>query len=219
MFLTRFELNTARRGARNLLASPHRLHAAVLAAFPTDHRAPTPAGRILWRLDQRSRQTLLYIVSPHQPDLTHLVEAAGWPVTQTWHTRPYSPLLDRLTAGQQWAFRLAANPVHSRATSPGTRSKRYGHITITQQTHWLLDRTHRSGFTVPATTDNEPDVVVYARRTWRFHRNGHTVTLATAVFEGRLETTDPDALRHALTHGIGPAKGYGCGLLTLAPLQ
>jgi CRISPR system Cascade subunit CasE len=39
------------------------------------------------------------------------------------------------------------------------------------------------------------------------------------VFEGRLLITDPDALRAALVTGIGPAKGYGCGLLTLAPVR
>lgn len=219
MFLTRFELNTARRGTRNLLTSPHRLHAAVLAAFPAGQREPTEQGRILWRLDQRSQQSLLYIVSPHRPDLTHLVEAAGWPATQSWQTHSYAPLLDRLTTGTQWAFRLAANPVHSRPPEAGARSKRYGHVTVAQQTNWLLDRAGRNGFTVPETTGKEPDVAVHAHRTWRFQREGRTVTLATAVFEGRLETTDPDALRHALTHGIGPAKGYGCGLLTLAPMR
>ena len=102
MYLTRFEINAARRGARDLLASPHRLHAAVLAAFPTAQREPTrgsDGGRILWRVDQRGHQTLLYLVSPHQPDLTHLVETAGWPATHTWDTRPYTPLLDRLTPG------------------------------------------------------------------------------------------------------------------------
>lgn len=217
-YLTRFELNPVRRGARDLLASPHRLHAAVLAGFPAGHREPTEQGRILWRLDQRSHQTLLYIVSPHQPDLTHLVEVAGWPATHGWDTRSYLPLLDRLATGAQWAFRLAANPVHSRPTEPGVRGRRLAHVTVAQQTNWLLDRANRNGFTIPDTTGKEPDIAVHARRTWRFPREGRTVTLATATFEGRLDTTDPDALRHALTHGIGPAKGYGCGLLTLAPL-
>lgn len=219
MYLTRFEMNTVRRGTRDLLASPHRLHAAVLAAFPTGQREPTDDGRILWRLDQRGHHTQLYIVSPHQPDLTHLVEAAGWPATQNWDTRSYAPLLDRLAVGGQWAFRLAANPVRSRPKSPdATRSQRLGHVTVAQQTTWLLDRASRNGFTVPETDAKQPDVAVHGRRIWKFPREGHTVTLATAVFEGRLEATDPDVLRRALTHGIGPAKGYGCGLLTLAPI-
>ena len=42
------------------------------------------------------------------------------------------------------------------------------------------------------------------------------MTLALATFEGVLEVTDPDALRHGLVHGIGRGKAYGCGLMTLA---
>jgi CRISPR system Cascade subunit CasE len=44
------------------------------------------------------------------------------------------------------------------------------------------------------------------------------VSLVTVTFDGRLEVTDPQLLRRALTQGIGKAKAYGCGLLTLAPL-
>ncbi|UMO99992.1 type I-E CRISPR-associated protein Cas6/Cse3/CasE [Amycolatopsis sp. EV170708-02-1] len=216
MHLTRFQINPARRGARELLASPHRMHGAVLAAFPPDRRDATTDGRVLWRLDQRAHQTTLYIVSPHEPELTHLVEAAGW-AAAPGDTRPYAPLLHRLTAGDMWAFRLTANPVRStRKTDDATRSQRFGHVTVKQQTTWLLDRANGHGFTIPEGTGKEPDVAVHSRRTWRFQRQGKAVTLATATFEGRLEITDPDAFRHALAHGIGPAKGYGCGLLTIA---
>ena len=40
-----------------------------------------------------------------------------------------------------------------------------------------------------------------------------------STFEGMLTVTDRDAFVHALTHGIGRAKGYGCGLLTIAPVR
>ena len=60
------------------------------------------------------------------------------------------------------------------------------------------------------------------QRTDRFSRDDgerrRQVTLATVAFDGVLEVSDPGALREALASGIGPAKGYGCGLLTLAPL-
>src|SRR6266542_152290 len=101
MHLTRFRINTIRRGARKLLGSPQAMHAAVLSGF---------ARRVDQHLD---RQVTLYILSPGQPDLTHLVEQAGWPTTETWLTRPYQPFLDTLQAGQQWAFRLTANPTRS----------------------------------------------------------------------------------------------------------
>ncbi len=42
------------------------------------------------------------------------------------------------------------------------------------------------------------------------------VTLTTVTYDGILQITDADAFRRALTNGIGHAKAYGCGLLTLA---
>jgi CRISPR system Cascade subunit CasE len=52
----------------------------------------------------------------------------------------------------------------------------------------------------------------------RFRRQHATVTLTRATFEGQLVVADPHALRKTLTAGLGSAKAYGCGLLTLAPV-
>jgi CRISPR system Cascade subunit CasE len=110
--------------------------------------------------------------------------------------------------------------VHNRRkTDDSPRSQRFGHVTVTQQTEWFLRRAGHHGFTVPLEDHKEPDVAVRGRRTVRFARQGRTVTLDTAVFEGRLEVVDPAALRAALTGGIGHGKAYGCGLLTLAPIR
>lgn len=216
MYLTRFEINPARRDARSLLASPQRLHAAVLAAFP-DGAADQHDGRVLWRLDEGRHDVLLYLVSPAKPDLTHLVETAGRPI-YGWDTRDYSPLLDRLAAGDRWAFRLLANPVRSgRKTVTSDRTQRFAHVTAAQQISWFVRQAGRHGFTVADNSLGEPDLDVQSRRTMRFTRNQRTVTISTAVFEGHLRVEDPTALRTALVGGIGPAKAYGCGLLTLAP--
>ncbi|MBP2473170.1 CRISPR system Cascade subunit CasE [Crossiella equi] len=224
MYFTRCALNPARRGTRALLASPNKLHGAVQHAFPPSPAPTSPQGRILWRLDQAEHQVQLYLVSPQRPDLTHLVEQAGWPSTTGWDTRDYQPALARLAPGQVWAFRLKANPVHSgRKTPDATRSQRFHHVTVAQQSDWLLTRTEKFGFTIPLGEHGEPDVAVRGREVVRFgrgkDRDKSIVTLSTVVFEGRLEVTDPQLLRQSLTHGIGPAKGYGCGLLTLAPLR
>ncbi|GLW89749.1 type I-E CRISPR-associated protein Cas6/Cse3/CasE [Actinokineospora globicatena] len=212
MYLTRFELNLTRRGTQHLLSSPQRVHAAVLACYPTAEREPTDAGRILWRVDQAN----LYILSPHVPDLTGMAEQAGWPTKTTWQTRDYTPLLNRLALGDTWSFRLTANPVRSTVLKEGKRSQRVGHVTATQQQTWLLDRVEQWGFTIPVGSHKEPELLLRDRRIWNFDRAGRKVTLSTVVFDGRLTVTDPAALRTALTHGMGSAKGYGCGLLTLA---
>jgi CRISPR system Cascade subunit CasE len=50
-------------------------------------------------------------------------------------------------------------------------------------------------------------------------RGQRQVTVATATFEGVLRIDDPATFRTVLTNGIGHAKAYGCGLMTLAAPQ
>lgn len=219
MYLTRFRINPARRGARKLLGSPHAMHAAVRAAFarPEDHERGSV--RTLWRLDTPAPATVhLYIVSPGEPDLTHLVEQAGWPTTDTWATRSYGTLLDSLACGQQWAFRLTANPVHSgRKTADSKETQRFGYIREAEQAHWLTKRSSQHGFSIATQSDGAPNLTIHQRRNSTFKRGNGNVTLITATYDGLLEITDTEAFRRTLTSGLGHAKAYGCGLMTLAP--
>lgn len=215
MYFTRMALNPARRGTRFFQASPQAMHAAVLSAFPPGVATQSTEGRVLWRLDRSRHEIYLYLVSPESPDLTHLIEQAGWPTSSTWQTRDYAPLLGQITAGQHYAFRLVGNPVRQpREAELG--GKRVGHVTVAQQQEWLMERAERSGFRILEAEDKAPALVVSDREVKKFSRGSATVTLSTARFDGRLEVTDAALLRQVLTAGIGPAKGYGCGLLTLA---
>lgn len=223
MYLSRFRFNTARMGARRILASPRHLHAAVLHAFPEPELLQSDEARILWRLDRDSRHSaLLYIASPEEPDLTHLVEQAGWPargIVGGWDTRPYDKLLAALERGQQWAFRLTANPVHYVRKSPDRPKQRLAHVTAEQQLKWLLDRCGRHGFTVAEKADGEPNAMVHGRSWLQFDKKEQRrqVSIRAATFDGVLTVEEPEALRYALVRGIGKAKAYGCGMLTLAP--
>jgi CRISPR system Cascade subunit CasE len=226
MYLSRIQLNPRRRDAWRLLGNPQRMHAAVLASFPappTGDLAGDP--RVLWRLDQDRECYFLYVVSPDQPDFAHLAEQAGWPTTERGVSKPYGEFLDRLAAGQQWAFRLAANPTRYVPAKEGGRAKRLAHVTVLQQETWLLEKAASAGFGVTTTARESidgavqiPEVAVTQRATRSFHRNGarDPVTLGTAQFDGRLEVVDAEALRRALVVGVGSAKAYGCGLMTLA---
>ena len=113
-YLTRMEINPRRRAARRYLGSPQVMHAAVEAAFP----ASSAGERRLWRIDRVGEGVWLYLTSASRPDLTHVVEEIGRPATQGWETKDYVPFLDRLAAGQVWAFRgyPAFRPPHGDAT-------------------------------------------------------------------------------------------------------
>ncbi|RBP65569.1 CRISPR-associated Cse3 family protein [Brevibacterium sanguinis] len=231
MFLSRIELNAARRGTRHLLGSPQKLHAAVEASFPSgDPQGQDGGSRRLWRLDTGSPNPRLYVVSATAPDFTHLEEQAGWPTQPNWAVADYSPLLDDLTTDQFWEFRLAANPVHAVRPEDGGRSKRFAHVTVAQQEEWLARRAQHLGVAfdvgVEVGTDDPTDdedsasvsFRVEERRLMKFTRKNHSVTIRKVRYDGVLRVTDPGRLRSALVNGIGPAKAYGCGLLTLVPV-
>jgi CRISPR system Cascade subunit CasE len=50
-------------------------------------------------------------------------------------------------------------------------------------------------------------------------RGAKAVTVAGALFEGVLTIVDAALFRAALEGGIGPAKAYGFGLLSIAPVR
>lgn len=212
MFLSRFTINPARRGARKLLGSPHAMHAAVLCAFPPPEESVAAPSRVLWRVDTAGHSAQLLVLSPESPDFTHLVEQAGWPTAdrEPWQVRVYDGLLDRIATDQTWAFRLRANPTK---TDPRTH-QRFAHVTAGQQRDWLLRRAEAHGFEI-RTHDGEPSVVVADRERRVFQRGDTSVTLVTVRYDGLLKVLDAELFRTTLVAGIGPAKGYGCGLLTV----
>ncbi|MCI3930529.1 type I-E CRISPR-associated protein Cas6/Cse3/CasE [Streptomyces sp. AN091965] len=250
MYLTRFRINTGRPQARRLLGSPHLLHGAINMSFPELPSRDGQGPRVLWRTDPAAGgRTDLFIVSPTRPDLTHLVEQAGWPALeeQGWSTFAYGEFLNALAVGDIWSFRLTANPVHNirkPEDAPRSRTKRAAHVTPAHQINWLLQRQERAGFEVLRTPaerrlterGHEHEVIVHDRLPLQFRKRnandaGHQeargsgklmsqpVEFTRVTFDGRLRITDLDVFRRTLTHGLGKAKAYGCGLMTLAPVR
>jgi len=191
----------------------------------------------------------LYIVSQTMPSLVGLDEQIGFPdLPPAWASRDYDPFLARLQVGQTWAFRLTANPVQDVCQNPSqgstaSQSKRLAHVTALQQASWLVgqmaytevdpartparldspesNRAARNGFEVLTDGNGALQLIVSNRTTSRFTKRDHTppIVVSSAQFDGALRVTDANLLRKALTHGIGHAKAFGCGLLTLAPVS
>lgn len=237
VYLTQFHFNRSRRHTRFLLSNPQALHAQVLSSFSPEQVTQNEHARVLWRVDQGQHQSTLYIVSPERPDLTGFVEDAGWPSTETWKTRDYTSRLENLKQGQKWGFRLKANPVASVRASADqmprddgvlvrSRGVRRPHVTPKQQLEWLIGKGSQFGFEIPdlghgmgATVTERRDVAFSKRSDSGNSTSGRKVTLRVAQFDGVLAVTNPVKLREGLAFGIGPAKGYGCGLLTLVPVR
>lgn len=228
---TRIIINPRHRSARCALTSLERLHAIVARSISqagnkdlqlsTDHPLfISGKNRALWRIDHdRSGQSVkLYIVSEVLPRDDVLLSELGVE-EQDYFSCAYEPFLSRLNRGQEWGFRFKANPTKSVPSGvAGQRGKRCGISNKDEQLEWLWSQGRRHGFHIPINRLEVPEVVVRESGSVNFSRQRSTVTLMSTVYEGILAVDDPDLLRDSLTSGIGRAKGYGFGLMTLLPL-
>jgi CRISPR system Cascade subunit CasE len=230
-YLSRIWLNPLRTGTQKLLRNPQAMHATVLGGLA----AQPVRERVLWRLEEDSPHRLqLLVLTQSSPSWEHLVEQAGWTGADEPQTliRDYKPVLEHLNRGREFAFRLRANPVTStrhpdkpstsqavRLAGPRPRGARVPHRIAAHQLQWLTEHIPRWGFELAVTAEGAPDVLLIGRDRLSFTKGGtpHRVTLNTATYQGRLAVTDPETAREAMLNGVGPARAYGCGLITLAP--
>jgi CRISPR system Cascade subunit CasE len=164
-------------------------------------------------LDSLNGRLYLLLLSPERPDFENFAQqfcARG----VSGEIKDYDALLTRLEPGQKWRFRLRANAAHSVAERKGERGKIHAHITTAYQREWLLKKASKCGFSL-----EEGGFDVVQAESIQFRRNAQPdarTTIGTAVYEGELTVVDVSLFREALQKGIGRAKAYGCGFLTIA---
>ena len=206
MYLTRMELSTERRATLKALASPSRIHGIVESAFSGERK------RNLWRIDSLNGKVYLMILSEDEPDLSNAAAQYAPLRDQTWQTKSIESLLDRVTDGSTWRFRLTANPTRS-INIPGERGKVKACVTVDDQKQWLVRKSEDNGFAVEYYGFD----VVHSH--WYKFQKGNdrnrTVTLRGITYEGILTVTDKEKFKEALTRGIGRGKAYGMGLMTI----
>lgn len=203
MYLTRLTLDPQSAQARRDLADVYDMHRTLVRAFVAKERSAP--GRFLWRLEAGANPW----GSPTL--LVQSRQSGNWDVLQAlpgYLQRPAESKaldLDALIQPQQrYRFRLLANPTVSRA------GKRYGLPGEAEQLAWLRRQGERHGFEVESALVSASDLLDSRRR-------GHaSITLQRVCFEGLLRVSRADDVRQALVNGIGPAKAFGCGLLSVA---
>ena len=211
MYLSRIELDLVNYKTRRALSSPQVLHAAVENCFPDKEEK----DRKLWRLDRLQGKVFLLLLSPEKPDFS-LFSKQFCSTGVVGETKDYKPLLSSIRNDDSLRFRLRANPVHSILTDKGERGKVYAHVTTSQKRDWLIEKAHTCGFEL---NKDLFDVVETDRlRFWR-DRKERPVEIEAVVFEGILKVLDTDMFIKTLSQGLGRAKAYGCGLITIARMS
>ena len=219
MFLTKLVINPRSSLFRLDSTNVHNMHRTVMSAYPDQPDATTyrQSHGVLWRLDPANNTYIQYVQSRTRPDWTTL------PTGHLLHPpqiRPLEPLLDAITPGRKLAFRLQANPTRCIANPRNPRNgQRVPHRLPTKQIEWLIGKAEQHGFAIPTDRRGQPDVTPSRIPALTGRKATHKITIEPVRYDGHLIVTDPQAFTEAVTNGVGPAKSYGCGLLSLAPAR
>lgn len=209
IYLSRLQLNPQSRMVQRELNSPYQLHRTIMRGFTL----PREAAGVLYRLevDPHTGSAELLVQSSITPNWTPLAD-----VGQGYYllTPPESKAVDvDIPTGRSLRFRLRANPTIKK-TRDNRHSNRVPFKREEEQLDWLAQRALPAGFAVQeAFVRDERE---YTDRTGQAGETRHRFTLYTVLFEGRLQVTDAPAFAAAWQYGIGPARAFGCGLLSLA---
>ncbi|MCR4392392.1 MAG: type I-E CRISPR-associated protein Cas6/Cse3/CasE [Candidatus Acetothermia bacterium] len=201
MWLSKLVLNPRSAAVRRDLANPYDMHRTLVWAVAGE--AVAGRERLLWRLEpRRNQEPVLLVQTLTCPDWDLLLQRhPGYAQVDPTSPKVFDP---KLYSGQVLRFRLKANPTVKRL------GKRLGLLTEEGKMSWLHRKMAQAGCQVLAAA------VVSEERVVGF-KEGAKLTVFAALFEGLLRVEEPGACRKAIERGIGPAKGLGLGLLSVAP--
>lgn len=207
-WLTQILLDTRSRQVRDDLADVVAMHRRVMKLIP-DRYADNPrhAAGVLYRVEDDNRRPRLLVQTRVEPDSTRLPTGMG-----SAQTKRLAPLLAALHTGLAVHYRLVANTSKRLAKNPN--ASRHAPVVPLRGADaelWWTRRAPECGLSL-RTVHMRPMPDLHGRRGERDVRHAAT------RFDGIAVVEDPDALRSAVLTGIGRAKSYGCGLLSLAPM-
>lgn len=225
VFLSQAHLNLRNRMVQRELGNSQALHRRLLDAFPG--QASRADAGLLYRIEPgRGAAAILLAQSTARPDWERI--GAGYLLTgddgrgPAARTREVGDRFQTIVTGQVLRFRLRANPTSKRHFPPessarptgpnGTRVPLFGDEDLLA---WIDRKGGQHGFQLRGVRWRPDPIAGEHQRGTK--ADGTRLAHHAVVFDGTLQVIDEVAFRRALIDGIGPAKAYGFGLLSVAP--
>jgi CRISPR system Cascade subunit CasE len=209
MYLSRISLNAIDRKILNLLKDPYHLHAGIMTAFPEARKRDdrNESSGVLFRREPTERSTIIVHVlvqSRDEPDWAELTER--YVQSLEIKSRQIEPLFEN---GQTLPFRLRANPVVTR------EGKRRCLVGEASHRNWLEKKGSTSGFLVTPESFRVIDEGFTKGEKVKDNRK-FELSFRTVLYQGHLQVITAELFTEkAVQTGVGPCKGFGCGLLSV----
>ena len=200
MYLSLLRINTLDRKAIHTLTDVYRLHEFVMSGFARYD----PAGRVLFRVEPETndqKKTIL-VQSDFKPSWS-----SGTDKTTSFFSVQCKSITPSFQNGRRYRFRLRVNPTVTR------NGKRYGLVGEEAIINWLQKRIPRIGAKFPSLSIIDEG---YLRGRKAKKGSQHQINIKVARFDGILEIVDFELFNNTFRNGIGAAKAFGCGMLSLA---
>lgn len=206
MVLSKLLLNPRSPQVQAELVNLYEMHRTMMSGFPDGVKT---RERVLYRLEARQQPPYLTVLvqSESMPDWQRLLQK-GYLLAPS-EAKSFQMVF---IAGQNFAFRLVANPTRKIKDDRNPNGKRVGLYKPEEHQEWLTRKAQQHGFRLQALTSKPPEM--FRGNLFR-ESHKHTLKLLLVQFDGLLEVTDPQKMEAAIAEGIGSAKGFGCGLLSL----
>ncbi|MCL4395939.1 MAG: type I-E CRISPR-associated protein Cas6/Cse3/CasE, partial [Chloroflexi bacterium] len=126
-------------------------------------------------------------------------------------------LSKKTCVGQALVFRLRANPTKRLGAHVRDQNgKRVGIYEEAEQLKWLQRKAEAGGFRIVRATVSR-DERIENKEAIPHDGQQHDLKLLSVRFDGVLQVIDVASLCKSVARGIGSGKGFGFGLLSLAP--
>ncbi len=201
MYLSRMTLNQSRL-AMNWVSNPYRVHQRLMMASDKD-------PRLLFRIEDQQTPIRILAQTWREPDWSAAFKSFDV-LSMTVECKLFNPLL---ATGAAYHFRLLANPTIKKSHPGDEQGKRIGLLKDEDQLAWLSRKLNTAGAQILTCQVNRNEMQHLEKNP---RKDDATLTHLSVLFEGVLIVQDPPQLVASIKKGIGPAKGFGFGLLSLA---
>ena len=208
MYLSKLLLDPKNRQVQREISNRYELHRTLTAQFSEEKR---PEIGLLYRLELANQQNIanipLLVQTQCIPSWDDLFKAG------MLTTCPEVKAFDiNFSVGDRFYFRLFGNPT-TRKIQPDRKSKRVGLYTTEEQQIWLQRKADQSGFEILGVDVRDFGLLESVK-----HKNEQKFIIKhlAVQFDGILRVTNVAKFTAAYTNGIGSAKAFGFGLLSLA---